>query len=540
MQTTTHCRDGISSATLAAWRDGALSAAEAERIAAHLPECPACRAEVATYDTADAALRRLRAPEPDGRLWQAVRDTLSRNNGSRRRRPTRGQAQRLASRVGAVAAVVLLALGFAQVLQYRATPSARTSATATATSQPQGTPTPIPTAIRPAPAVYGTPPNWQQARLPTPLDNKHFLMFVVAPSDGESAYACNVISNDSGGTATFYRTTDRALHWTALTHVTVQQSSAAIKCYPQVDALDANRVLVQIYVFGNQSNDRRSWYELSEDGGATWTRLDTSDTFSGLATVDGKTYALRQIDGRYAGIWVSVDHLQTWQAVSQALAGTNQWVSNFWLSPDGELLADVTSVSNLPTPGAIIHGPQDMPVHYDALWHSTDGGAHWTPFPAPSISSRNAFWFVVGQPVAGQPWHVCIPYASQGNDSAGSIVCTFDGGQTWSARPQLCTTAPCLPSQVSMSYISLYTLASDGAVLVMARAPGVIDQNGVSGADGLYRLPRGSTTWQYLGIMAGDTYSFAPTPQGGVLWANTGGRNYEALPGLFATAAYPQ
>ncbi|MGZ3674524.1 MAG: anti-sigma factor family protein [Ktedonobacterales bacterium] len=82
MQATTHCPEGITSAMLAAWRDGVLSTAEAERIAAHAPECPVCSAELATYDRMDAALRRMGAPEPDGRLWQAVRDSMK---GGRRR-----------------------------------------------------------------------------------------------------------------------------------------------------------------------------------------------------------------------------------------------------------------------------------------------------------------------------------------------------------------------------------------------------------------------------------------------------------------------
>jgi hypothetical protein len=539
MQATTHCLEGITSATLAAWRDGVLSTAEAERIAAHAPECPTCSAELATYDRLDAMLRRRQTPEPDGRLWQAVRDTMI---GGRRRRHVDLRAPRLAGGLGAVAAVLLLALGLAQVLHYRAALSARTSATATATSQPQGTPTPLPTAIPPAPAVDGPRPNWQQAHLPAPLDNQHFLPFAIAPNDGESAYACNVTSDDNGGTVTFYRTTDRALHWTTLSHFQVKEPSVSIKCSITVGALDANLVLGGISVYNTQSNNRLTWYELSEDGGTTWTRLDATWGLSSLATVNGKTYALRQKDGTPQAISVSVDHLHTWQSVSQALVGPNQWVSNYWLSPSGELLAEVTSVTNSLTPGAVITSPKDLPVPHHALWHSTDGGTHWTPFPTPIVSGSDVFMFVVGQPVAGQAWQICAPYQQQGSGSGASLVCTFDGGRTWSARPLLCTTAPCpVPSVAGgKSYIDQYTLASDSAVLVTALAPGTTDQTG------LYRLPRGSSTWQYLGPMLGGyQYIFAPTSQGGILWAYTGGTyttrwmGYETLPGLLSTATYP-
>ena len=46
----------------------------------------------------------------------------------------------------------------------------------------------------------------------------------------------------------------------------------------QVDALDANRVLVGI--MGQDCTDilqRRTFHELTEDGGATWTKLPSSD-----------------------------------------------------------------------------------------------------------------------------------------------------------------------------------------------------------------------------------------------------------------------
>ncbi|MGZ3602570.1 MAG: hypothetical protein ACXWQ5_23845 [Ktedonobacterales bacterium] len=539
MQATTHCPEGITSAMLAAWRDGVLSTAEAERIAAHAPECPVCSAELATYDRMDAALRRMGAPEPDGRLWQAVRDSMK---GGRRRQLGRagGRAPRLAGGLGAVAAVVLLALGLAQVVHYRAVLSARTSATATST--PQGTPTPLPTAIPPAPAVNGPHPNWQQAQLPTPLDDKHFLMFAIAPNDGESAYACNVMSDDNGGTLTFYRTNDRALHWTTLTQIQVKQSSVSIKCYVQVDAQDANRVLMAIYVYSMTSSNRLTWYELSEDGGATWTRLDATWELSSLATVNGKTYALRRKDETPQYLAASVDHLHTWQSVSQALVGPNQWVGNFWISPEGKLLAEVSTLPDASASPTTATSPFPLPTI--ALWQSSDGGAHWSSFATPTVSGSGGFMFVVGQPVAGQPWHVCIPYQPQIGVSDASLNCTFDGGRTWLARPLLCTTAPCpASSQVSKSYITqysnqyvqFYTLASDGAVLVAALAPSITDQ------PGLYRLPRGSTTWEYLGPLAGDyTYTYAPTAQGGILWANSGGGNYEALPGAFSTATYPQ
>jgi hypothetical protein len=147
----------------------------------------------------------------------------------------------------------------------------------------------------------------------------------------------------------------------------------------------------------------------------------------------------------------------------------------------------------------------------------------------------------VGQPVAGEPWHICTQYQPQ-TSAAASLACTFDGGRTWSARPLLCTVAPCGQASLASSY---YYLASDGTVILMDLAPGSDSQFG------LYRLPRGSTTWQFLGPTAGSiAFFFAPTPNGGLLWAYAGGTfvgarvsgsigGHQALPGVLSTASYP-
>ncbi len=148
---------------------------------------------------------------------------------------------------------------------------------------------------------------------------------------------------------------------------------------------------------------------------------------------------------------------------------------------------------------------------------------------------------VVEQPAAGQPWHICAQYQTQPS-TAASLACTFDGGRTWSARPLLCIVAPC--RQISPVDTPSF-VASDGAVIWMSGAPGSDSQLG------LYRLPRGSTTWQYLGPIAGsNAFFFAPTANGGLLWAYAGGGGqggqlsgsiggHQSLPGVLSTASYP-
>lgn len=540
---TTQCPERVAPETLAAWRDGTLPAAEVARLDTHIPECPACRAALSTYEAQDVALRRYPAPEPDERLWHAVRERI----GTGHRSPHtagRMRPRRLAGGLGALAAVVLLSLGFAQVLRSRVPASVRTSPTATVS----GTPTPLPTAVPASPAVPGPRPNWQQAQLPvSPLSDQDILTFAVVPGHGESAYACHAISGSNGATLTFYRTADRALHWTQLTQVTVPHLDAS-DCMVQVDALDGSRVLIQVRGQDMQTFKDAMWYDLSEDGGKTWTRLDQSAPISDLATIKGTTYALRQVvEGQtyVAVLSASTDHLRTWQSIDQSLVGPDQMVTNFWLNPDGELMVQVETTSGAPASATPSNRPNTMPVRMSvALWRSTDGGAHWSPFPAPVLTSDGVEpHFTVQAPAAGQPWHICAPYTPQGSSSA-SLACTYDGGHTWSTRPLLCIAAPCASSSQATSDSGQYFLASDGAVLDMALAPGSDSQLA------LYRLPPNATTWQYLGPIAGsNAYFFAPTPTGGVLWAFAGGEyaarlsgsigGHQALPGVLATATYP-
>src|SRR5260221_14660484 len=89
-----------------------------------------------------------------------------------------------------------------------------------ARTAPEGKPTLPPTLWPASPATNGPRPSWQQARLPVePLTDQDILTYAVVPGHGESAYACHGTSDRAGVTLTFYRTTDRALHWATLTQL---------------------------------------------------------------------------------------------------------------------------------------------------------------------------------------------------------------------------------------------------------------------------------------------------------------------------------
>ena len=148
MSTAYQCPLGLPSETLSAWRDRLLPPAEARRISAHVRECHACRERLAGFERLAPPLRAERVPEPDERLWLAVRAGMAgvpqraRVGGGRRGRgPNRASWRALA----AIAAVVLLAVGFATLYGAllpglgrtgKPTPTVPPRVTPTATSTP--------------------------------------------------------------------------------------------------------------------------------------------------------------------------------------------------------------------------------------------------------------------------------------------------------------------------------------------------------------------------------------------------------------------
>lgn len=550
------CPLAISPATLAAWRDGALSSDESARIATHVTGCEACRQELALYESLDDALRRQPVPRSDGRLWRAVRAGMTSNHRPRNIRRT---ARNVAGAMGALAAVLLLALGFAQLFQAHGGVTYHPGSTATVV---QGTPTPLPTAAPASPAVSVAAPNWQQGNFPTSGitfgdKSDDILTFGVAATDGNIAYACysqtKQIRQPPNAPAqissqiTIYRTSDRAAHWTQLTQFPLPDIQTS-DCTVQVDALDANRVLASIIGQNVRTLTGVQFHELTEDGGATWTRLAYDDGLSYLATANGRTYAIRwQVVGQQSNgqpkydvhLSVSTDHLRSWRPIDSGLVALGKSVSQVWVRPDGELLVEAATVSSwLRQPSS------DRTL----LWRTEDSGAHWNLFLLPALGNNDGFGaMIVQQPIAGgQPWRICADTVDVSSLRPTGIVCTLDGGKTWTVRPYLCTSAPC-GAMFAQGFAGLSeTLTADGSLLMLA--------SDESDHSGLYHLPAHSTQWEYLGPVNGSNASFyAPTStSGGVIWLFAGGVAVQAnlsgvigghmasLPSvLLSTATYP-
>ena len=319
-----------------------------------------------------------------------------------------------------------------------------------------------------------------------------------------------------------------------------------------MDTLDANRVFVNVLGQNMQTLLGISLNELTEDGGATWTKISYDDTnnpalFYDATSVGGRAYALYQQNGNGSQatytrhLSVSTDHLRTWQPIDSGLIEANQQVSHFWVRPDGELLAEVSTMAKN---GIGILTPVDQ-----SLWISHDGGAHWESFAVP-LPTHEALipgiGFLVQLPTGNAPWRICASYSAPGDRSqVDGIVCTFDGGQSWSVRPVLCTNAPCSASvPTSENDISLWALTADNSILR-------ISPDSASRV-GLYRLPAHSNQWQYLGTVNGSSaFLYASSSGGGVIWLYAGGTYLAHLSGnigghlgslpsvLLSTASYP-
>ena len=529
--TNTSCPLDLSPTTLAAWRDGALPTDASRRIAGHVSTCLACQREIARSESLDEALRRQPAPASDGRLWRDVRAGMA-NSRSRPHRPQ--TVRRMVGAGSALAAVLLLAIGFAQLFRlHSAVTDVHPAATGTisATATIQGTPPPLPTAIPALPAIAGARPTWQTGNFPAAGitfgdQSTDILAFAVAPSDGQTAYACYSTTDSAGSRIRIYRTANRAQTWTLLTTFSAPHVQTS-DCTPQVDALDAGRALVSVTGQDVQTLQTTRWHELTEDGGATWTKLSYDDQPYGIATVKGQTYALRmqavgtQPNGQpkyEERLVASSDHLRTWRPIDRQLLAMGQSVTQFWARPDGALLVttalDSASFAAPLTPTAT----QDQPSHNGApLWQSADGGGAWNVLLPPILSGDLSMGAItVGQPTGQQPWRICARETPPDGRTFVGIICTFDGGQTWSVRPYLCASAPC-PAVTPIGFAGDGdTLAADNSLLIMAPDKNV--------RLGLYRLPAHASQWEYLGPANGsNTFFYAPASHGGVLWLFAGG-----------------
>ncbi|HLZ25214.1 MAG TPA: zf-HC2 domain-containing protein [Ktedonobacterales bacterium] len=522
------CAEGQTAASLSEWRDGALSPAEAERLRQHIESCAACQSRLAEYDAIADGLRAIHVPDPIGGYGRNPRlSPASVRPRSRLPLPslTATPRLRLAGSLGAVAAVLLIALAFAQVFAgFSREPGARRTPTATVTLS--STPVALPPlswqALPPLPdgvAIGGLP-------YLLPYSESGPLLFgateMTAPSDGATAYACAMQPPYTGGSpptkSVFFATHDTGQTWSPVLTIPVEHGATA--CIVTVDALDPETVVASsafaLRTMGPSPNTSVTY--LSQDGGIHWQRLPGDQLILQPATRQGVTYALHEVQtGTFSNepantdLAVSRDGMQSWTPIDGPImrqSGEKYLPQRFWLNPDnGNLLVETLDPSN-----------NDAPT----LWHSEDSGTHWQPFgQPPAMSSSINYHFVVQSPAAGQSWYVCLAGYDASGQGQNILTCTSDNGAVWTSRsvlnPPSAPPAKMKGPGTSIGAALVFAIGDDSAVLALA-AQGVALDGSITGYT-LFRLPHGASQWQSLGPVPEFSVLYVPAPGNGILWA---------------------
>jgi len=406
-------------------------------------------------------------------------------------------------RGGAWCALVLLA---ALLAGCGAATAQHAGTTATATWQIPTTAPVTPTATV-APPIKGAALNWSHTTLPSDFGMLfHWSDMKFAGSDGATAYAC-------GGQAATNQPQMLVTHDGGHTWGTLRTLTGVSEC----DEITVDSINPSIAIVHGAFSQNIAASLLTTNGGSTWTPTPNTASLSiqALATVSGRAYAIIAHSNSSGQVMQDVeqsnDGLHSWQPIDGDIAQAEHpqvggnYLSNLWVNPaTGALLVSVQ-----------LNGGFD-------LWQSNDDGQHWTQLKPPSPDT--AFGrFVVQQPFAAQPWHICY----LANLSLIAVMCSSDGGATWVSEPQFWQYTQ------NTDFISIIGLPGDGSLLLTAR-------------NEFYRLPAHSTQWQDIGgtsPASGGTY-FAPDAggSGGTLWQTpieSDGAGMADPPNMIYTAIYP-
>lgn len=517
---------------LSCFRDGDPPAGHERAIADHLVSCAACRARLAEYDHIGIGLRAI--PEPtldDDRFW---REVAARAGGRRlASAPSRARLRHTISGLGAVAAVLLVAIAFAQLFASRRGPMITASPTATNPPSPTVAPVRAITWKQLAfPSVWDHPGGSPAPGAATPsigagvTYSNATLGFTAA--DSNTIYACVSHLDAASATYTIWITHDRGATWS---RAGTLPSSQPAQCKVIVDSADTRNAIVRLswYKPGASPTDPSGLAFVTTNAGHTLTALSGNYDYAQMASYRGKVYVLRldspgDPDLRYR-LMVSSDGMHTWNPLDQTIADASATISAFWLNPaDGSILAYAFSGSDR------------------SFWVSPDGGGSWQQLSVPDSGLLQNI--AVQWPLGNEPWHICIagrPLSVAPADQHNWLACTLDGGKTWTSRPALdiTLTCNCLKGRpfTSISALNLVGIAPDGSLLAT-----VLDRyDGDSPHVGLYRLTPNATAWEPIGDASPDNTIFL-LPSG-VLWMSSrqsvNQASFWVQAAYVSTAAYP-
>ncbi len=464
------CALGLAPATLSAWRDAMLDPAESARVESHLAGCAACQVRLAEYETIAGALRAERVPAPDARLW---RDLRARVLVTPRHRPRALPGGWLGTVAAAVAVLVLVA-GFARLFGMG--------------------------------AGQRTPPfAWRSVSLPARVGFYYKHGLGLSAADGNTAYACTAAFGPDGQYASpgdvatrIYVTHDRGQSWLRVADLPF--TIKAHGCYVVADATDPLTAIATASeaISASDLGTAPAASFLTQDGGMTWQPLadpqQQAYALRELATTNIRAFAVRGVDLTSDQLVASVDGMQSWSPIDQAITSAGESVVNYWVVPGNgvSLLAEAEPT----TTGS---------ARLD-LWLTENGGKIWTRVTPAQLPASATALYAVRSPAPGATWQACAVIYGVGTGTAPAItgvLCTTDGGHTWTARPS----SP-LPGNGANTILAL---GDDGALLGMVTSTQTTT---------LYRLPAGASQGQSLGATPGrqSLPAYVPAPDDGVLW----------------------
>lgn len=331
------------------------------------------------------------------------------------------------------------------------------------------------------------PLSWR--KISTPIDLSHGgVSMGVSPVNGRDAWICG---SGKAGQFLIWRTQDAGATWSqisALTPVAPPPTVTSTACSVVPDQNLATSVAIWLPT-GDPSvpgptSSALAYY--SSDGGANWAPMPHNWWIDQIATSGVTTYALVNDLGNQGNInlFASSDHFATWRSVNPQAQEESQNPPTLWVAPSS---GDALLFTN----------------YFNHLYHSTDGGSHWTLVTAQSTPSAQAQLAVWRGQSAG--WLICGGSLNGSLDgSSAQTLCSVDGGKTWSARPA-----------ATGSSCSAVGLTGDGSLYDVCSA-------GASGAADPYvlmRLPPGAGAWRAVG---GAPDKYITVTQSGQVWCSLG------------------
>jgi hypothetical protein len=485
------CAEAIGDETLAFWRDGFLSdAGTARRLDAHTPGCASCQRRLAAMGSFGAAVRRQRIPAPDPLLWRRLEARMA--DGSSRARLLFGINARtfttgaMLSAIGAVAAVVLIAVSFLTLFS---------------TVRPPGAPTDIFTRQASATPTAKPSLDWRAGSLPADFATQPQQPYIsVEPNDGRIAYTCLLTPVTGGTRPAIWRTDDRAANWTRVGALPITRADL-LSCTLTLDEGEPVIAVASVSygAFYHGAPDHVTHF-VTFDRGATWTPISEVDGayYEKLVTWQKIRFVLRNIDLRDQPeqdlrLTTSVDNMQSWQRIDTPLRTRGLHVNNFWL--DGATGALVVMA------GSATSGIQ--------FWRSTNQGATWTllsTLPDTLGAYDGGFARQTGN------WSFCAIIPVGARPLSGN--CTTDG-KTWSSfhRPTPEISVSILPDDTRGLVEQMVFKRDDGAFVI-----GMMDTDHTMN---VLRFDPVRGTWATLGRTTAASLSYAPNASGGegILWA---------------------